>query len=200
MHPAAQFRHDDRDLMEAVLAEVGFGMVFLTTPDGPRVAHTPLLSSGDGAVQFHLARGNALTRWLDGANALALVNGPDAYISPAWYSDQAQVPTWNYVAVELEGRVRRMTDEGLLGLLEALSDRHEGRVNPAAPWTLDKVPPAALQRLLGGITGFELEIAAWRPTFKLSQNKPADERSRVADGLEQSGAPALAALMRTLAP
>ena len=200
MHPAAQFRHDDRDRMEAVLAEVGFGMVFLTTPDGPRVAHTPLLSSGDGAVQFHLARGNALTRWLDGANALALVNGPDAYISPAWYSDQAQVPTWNYVAVELEGRVRRMTDEGLLGLLEALSDRHEGRVNPAAPWTLDKVPPAALQRLLGGITGFELEIAAWRPTFKLSQNKPADERSRVADGLEQSGAPALAALMRTLAP
>ena len=200
MHPAAQFRRDDRDLMEAVLAEVGFGMVFLTTPDGPRVAHTPLLSSGDGAVQFHLARGNALTRWLDGANALALVNGPDAYISPAWYSDQAQVPTWNYVAVELEGRVRRMTDEGLLGLLEALSDRHEGRVNPAAPWTLDKVPPAALQRLLGGITGFELEIAAWRPTFKLSQNKPADERSRVADGLEQSGAPALAALMRTLAP
>ena len=200
MHPAAQFRHDDRDLMEAVLAEVGFGMVFLTTPDGPRVAHTPLLSSGDGAVQFHLARGNALTRWLDGANALALVNGPDAYVSPAWYADQAQVPTWNYVAVELEGRVRRMTDEGLLGLLEALSDRHEGRVNPAAPWTLDKVPPAALQRLLGGITGFELEIAAWRPTFKLSQNKPADERSRVADGLEQSGAPALAALMRTLAP
>ena len=200
MHPAAQFRRDDRDLMEAVLAEVGFGMVFLTTPDGPRVAHTPLLSSGDGAVQFHLARGNALTRWLDGANALALVNGPDAYISPAWYSDQAQVPTWNYVAVELEGRVRRMTDEGLLGLLEALSDRHEGRVNPAAPWTLDKVPPAALQRLLGGITGFELEIAAWRPTFKLSQNKPAEERSRVADGLEQSGAPALAALMRTLAP
>ena len=200
MHPAAQFRHDDRDLMEAVLAEVGFGMVFLTTPDGPRVAHTPLLSSGDGAVQFHLARGNALTRWLDGANALALVNGPDAYVSPAWYADQAQVPTWNYVAVELEGRVRRMTDEGLLGLLEALSDRHEGRVNPAAPWTLDKVPPAALQRLLGGITGFELEIAAWRPTFKLSQNKPAEERSRVADGLEQSGAPALAALMRSLAP
>ncbi|MBC2670448.1 FMN-binding negative transcriptional regulator [Novosphingobium piscinae] len=200
MHPAAAFRHDDRALLEAVVAEVGFGMVFLTTPDGPRVAHVPLLSTGDGAVQFHLSRGNALARWIDGAQALAVVNGPDAYVSPAWYADQGQVPTWNYVAVEMEGRVRRMTAEGLHGLLETVSARHEERVNPAAPWTMDKVPPERMARLLDGIIGFELEIAAWRPTFKLSQNKPAEERARVAAGLDRTGAPALAELMRRLAP
>lgn len=200
MHPAPAFRHDDRDLLEAVVAEVGFGMVFAGTPDGPRVAHTPLLSTGDGAVQFHLSRGNALTAQLDGARALVVVNGPDGYVSPGWYADEGQVPTWNYVAVELEGRVRRMAAEGVTDLLEALSARHEARIGATPPWTIDKLSPARRAGLMAGMVGFELEIEAWRPTFKLSQDKPAAERARVADGLERSGAAALATLMRTLAP
>ncbi|WP_226019136.1 FMN-binding negative transcriptional regulator [Novosphingobium sp. FKTRR1] len=212
MHPNAAFRRtagpdglsgDEaaaRALHEALIAQVGFGMVFLPTPDGPRVAHTPLLSTGDGAVQFHLARGNALTRHLDGANALALINGPDAYVSPRWYAAADQVPTWNYVALELEGRVRKMERDGLIALLEALSARQEALVTDAgAPWTMAKMAPAPLGRMLDAIVGFELEIAAWRPTFKLSQNKPADERARVIAGLEAQGSVAMAQLMRNLA-
>ena len=199
MHPNPAFRHDDRDLFEALIAEVGFGMVFAQTPDGPRVAHTPLLSSGDGAVQFHLAAGNALTGHLDGATVLAVVNGPDGYVSPRWYEDAAQVPTWNYVALELEGRVRRMDRDGLGGLLDALSAREEARLGGEA-WTTAKMPQATLARMMEAIVGFELEILAWRPTLKLSQNKPAAERARVAAGLEESGPSALAELMRRLAP
>lgn len=200
MHPNPAFRSDDRDLHEALIAEIGFGMVFLTTPDGPRVAHTPLLSTGDGAVQFHLARGNALTRHLDGAMALAVVNGPDGYVSPRWYTDAAQVPTWNYVALELEGRVRRMDQDGLRALLEGLSARHEARIADGTPWTMDKMPEPQLRQMMGAIVGFEMEVLAWRPTFKLSQNKPADERTRVAAGLEAEGSPAIAELMRRLVP
>ena len=199
MHPNAAFRSDDRALMESLVEEIGFGMIFATTPDGPRVAHTPLVWTGDGAVQFHLSRGNALARHLDGMTALAVVNGPDAYVSPRWYEDAGQVPTWNYVAVELEGRVRRMDADGLLGLLETLSAREEARVTTGgAIWTMDKVPEARLRQLLGGIVGFELEVQGWRPTFKLSQNKPEAERLRVAEGLEAQGAPALATLMSGL--
>lgn len=200
MHPDPQFRRDDRALLDALIDEIGFGMVFAATPDGPRVAHTPLLSTGDGAVQFHLSRGNALAKWLDGATALAVVNGPDGYVSPRWYADQGQVPTWNYIAVELEGRVRRMASEDLLGLLEALSARHEAQLADGTPWTMDQMPPDRLRQMLGGIVGFELEVLAWRPTLKLSQNKPADERARVAAGLEAAGSPGIAALMRSLAP
>jgi len=200
MHPNPAFRSDDRALMEALVDEVGFGMVFATTPDGPRVAHTPLLSTGDGAVQFHLARANALVRHLDGMTALAVVNGPEGYVSARWYDDAEQVPTWNYVALELEGRVRRMSEEGLSGLLEGLSGRHEARILGGEPWTIDKLPAPKLQKLLAGIAGFEMEIQAWRPTLKLSQNKPAEERARVAAGLEAQGSRAIAQLLRTLAP
>lgn len=198
MHPNPAFRNEDRPLHEALVEEIGFGMVFAQTRDGPRVAHTPLLSTGDGAVQFHLARGNALTKYLAGQEALVLVNGPDAYVSPRWYTDQAQVPTWNYVALELQGPVRRMAEEGLVGLLDALSARQEARI-VGEPWTRDKMDEGKFRKMLSGIAGFEMEIRAWRPTFKLSQNKSAEDRAAVVEALEAQGSPALAALMRSLA-
>lgn len=199
MHPNPLFRSEDRSLLEALIDEIGFGTVFMTTPDGPRVAHTPLVSTGDGAVHFHLARGNALTRWLDGATALVTINGPDAYVSPRWYTDRATVPTWNYIALELEGRVRRMDADGLEALLHALIERHEARIE-GERWRAEETPPDVWNKLFGGIVGFEIEVQAWRPTIKLSQNKSAEDRLTIARGLEGSGAPALAQLIRTLAP
>ena len=197
MHPNPLFRSEDRALFEALVDEIGFGMVFATTPDGPRVAHTPLLSTGDGAIQFHLARGNALTRHLDGGDALVVVNGPDSYVSPRWYADRATVPTWDYVALEMEGRVRRMDREGLDALLYSLIDKHEQRL-PGDPWSAEDTPRPMWDKLATMIVGFEIEVMAWRPTLKLSQKKTAAERATIAAGLEAGGSPALAQLMRTL--
>lgn len=197
MHPNDRFRTEDRALMEALIDEISFGMVFLTTPDGPRVAHTPLLSTGDGAIQFHLSKGNAMTRHLDGAVALLTVNGPDSYISPRWYAERDTVPTWDYVALEMEGRVRRMADEGLDDLLHALIAKFEARLG-GEPWRAEEASKDTWAPLFKGITGFELEVMAWRPTIKLSQKKSPEEREAIANGLAESGSPALAQLMRTL--
>ena len=198
MHPNPLFRSDDRQLFETLIDQIGFGMVFLTTPDGPRVAHTPLLSTGDGAVQFHLARGNALTRHLDGATALVTVNGPDAYVSPRWYDNRDTVPTWDYVALEMEGRVRRMADEGLEAFLHAVIAKFESRVE-GEPWRAEESSEATWGKLFRGIVGFEMEVQAWRPTLKLSQKKSASEREAIAVGQDAQGNSAIAALMRGLA-
>lgn len=198
MHPDPLYRSDDRALCESLIDQIGFGMVFAQTPDGPRVAHTPLIATGDGAVQFHLSRGNALTRHLEGGTALIVVNGPDAYVSPRWYDNRDTVPTWDYVALELEGRVRRMADEGLEAFLHAAIAKHEARL-AGAPWRAEESSEKVWAGLFRGITGFEMEVLAWRPTFKLSQNKPAATRERIADGLEAAGSAALAHLIRGLA-
>jgi transcriptional regulator len=203
MHPDPLYRTDNRALCESLIDEIGFGMVFAATPDGPRVAHTPLLSTGDGpekpwAVQFHLARGNALARHLEGETALIVVNGPDAYVSPRWYDNRDTVPTWDYVALELEGRVRRMDDEGLEAFLHAAIEKHETRL-AGAPWRAEESSDKVWGGLFRGIVGFELEVQAWRPTLKLSQNKPAATRARIAEGLEQAGSAALAHLVRSFA-
>jgi transcriptional regulator len=201
MHPNSIFRlkgsdADQRAMMEALVAEIGFGMVFAQTPHGPRVAQSALFSTGDGAVQFHLANGNALTKYIAGGDALVVVNGPDAYISPDWYAGADQVPTWNYISVELEGPVRAMAKDGLVALLDDLSATNEARLAPKKPWTRDKMDASKFDKMLGAITGFEMEIRAWRPTFKLSQNKPEADRLRAADELEKQGKRALAHLMR----
>jgi transcriptional regulator len=202
MHPNPAFRSrtdaaQTAQLYASLIAQVGFGMVFATTPDGPRVAHTPLVLRGDGRLGFHLARGNALTGHIGDNTALIVVNGPDGYVSPRWYHDADQVPTWNYIALECEGPVHRLDRDGLIDLLATASAQHEARLDGPA-WTMDKVSPPAMTRLLGGIVGFEMDVLAWRPTLKLSQNKRSDERERVIAGLEASGSAAIAALMRAL--
>lgn len=199
MHPNPVYRPKQDDLAAMFVREIGFAAIFAATPDGPRVAHAPVLLSADAStLQFHLARGNGLTKHLDGANALAVVQGPDAYVSASWYADPDRVPTWNYVAIELEGAARRLDDDALVAQLDALSAQHEARIGANPPWTRTKMNPAQFSRMTGAIVGFEMRIAAWRPTLKLSQDKPADERERVAAGLDATGHGALAQLMRHL--
>ncbi|WP_432769196.1 MAG: FMN-binding negative transcriptional regulator [Sphingopyxis sp.] len=199
MHPNSAFRPRQDDLAELLVREIGFAAIFAATPDGPRVAHAPVVLSDDRAtLQFHLARGNALTRHLAGATALAVVQGPDAYVSASWYADADQVPTWNYVTIEMEGVVSKLDDAALIAQLDTLSANHEARVGANPPWTRDKMNPALFSKMTGAIVGFELRITAWRPTIKLSQNKSADERNKVIAGVEASGHGALAQLMRHL--
>jgi transcriptional regulator len=195
MHPNPLYRTDDRALMESLIDQIGFGMIFAATPEGPRVAHTPLIAAAEGMVQFHLARGNALARHLDGEPALIVVNGPDAYVSPRWYANRDTVPTWDYVALECEGRVRRMDDAGLEAFLHAAIARHEARLEGEA-WQASESSEKVWSGLFRGIVGFAMEVEAWRPTLKLSQNKSAAERARIAAGLEAAGHRALADLVR----
>ncbi|MCU0729167.1 MAG: FMN-binding negative transcriptional regulator, partial [Sphingopyxis sp.] len=182
--------------MRALVADVGFGMLFAATPDGPRVVHVPCVWMGD-ALTFHIARGNALARHLDGATALFVVNGPDAYVSPDWYAlDHNQVPTWNYLAVELEGRVSKLDRDGLMAQVDALTAHQETRLPDHTPWTRDKADPALMAKLFDAIIGFSLVPQAWRGTMKLGQNKPESARHAVADQLDRHGRRAMAHLMR----
>lgn len=195
MHPNPRYRSGDRSLQEMLIDQVGFGMIFANTPNGPRVAHTPFVSTKDGAVQFHLSRGNALTQHLAGNIALATINGPDAYVSARWYADRNTVPTWNFIALELEGSVRRMEDEGTLAMLETLSQRHEDQTAGGIPWTMGELTPDRQKRLLAGIVGFEMEINEWRDTIKLSQDDSGQDRIAIATGLRENGSIAIAELM-----
>ena len=200
MHPNVAFRtklapEEERQYLVQWVRDIGFGSIFMTTPDGPRVAHAPFVCA-DGKLQFHLARGNALTKHIAGSVALAVAGGPNGYVSPDYYIAANQLPTWNYISIELEGPVRAMDQEGLIALLDDLGAVNEAKLAPKEPWTRDKMDDAKFHKMLGGIIGFEMEVMAWRPTLKLSQNKTEAERMRVADELEKLGKKAMAHFMR----
>ncbi|WP_235523974.1 FMN-binding negative transcriptional regulator [Sphingomonas sp. Leaf33] len=185
--------------MRAFVREIAFGQLFAATPDGPRVAQVPAIWNGDATLDLHLARGNALTRHLDGATAVFAVLGPDGYISPDWYGlDADQVPTWNYAAVELEGTVRRMDRDALVAQVDRLTAEHEARL-PKLAWTRAKMDPRRFDAMLNGIIGFTLEVTAWRGTLKLGQNKPDAARLTAADASDAAGRRGIAQLMRSLA-
>jgi transcriptional regulator len=193
MHPNAAFRSETDPL--AFVGHQGFAHIFGTTPEGPRVAHAPLLVSARGSVMFHLARGNALARHLDGLVALASVGGPGHYVSPNWYQQPASnVPTWNYVAVELEGPVRAMDVDELEELLNLSSATFEPRVGE--DWTMAKMDRPKAEAMMRAITGYELTPTAIRTTLKASQNRSETDAAGVIAALERLGEHAGAATIR----
>ena len=193
MHPNAAFRSDDDPL--AFVAAHGFAHIFGATPDGPRVAHAPLLVTARGTVMFHLARGNALARHLDGLTALASIGGPGHYVSPNWYGDPASnVPTWNYQTVELEGPVRALDMLELEDLLHLASATFEPRVGE--DWTMHKMERPRAEAMMRAIIGYELTPTAIRTTLKASQNRSAADAAGVIAALERLGEHAGAATIR----
>jgi transcriptional regulator len=151
-------------------------------------------------LRGHLARNNDHWRTVDGASALVIVRGPDAYISPSWYATKAEhgrvVPTWNYVTAHVHGVVTVHDDPAWVGdLVRELTDRHEaGR---ATPWSVDDAPPKFYAGQLRAIVGVEMAIERIEAKFKLSQNRPAADVDGVIEGLRAAGDPESAAAVAT---
>jgi transcriptional regulator len=151
----------------------------------------------DEHLRFHVSRGNAVHETLlGGGDALFVATGPHAYVSPEDYGLEDRVPTWNYVAVELEGTVRTLDSEALVRLVDDLSAEREARLAPKPPWTRAKMSEGRFEGLLRSITGFEMQVAAWRGTAKVDQDKPDAVRNRIADALAGRGEREMAKLMR----
>ncbi len=196
MHPNRKFHIQDREAMAALVRELGFGVLFVSTPDGPRSVHVPILLDGD-RLRFHVSRGNAVhDTLLEGAQALFVATGAHAYISPEYYGLEDRVPTWNYVAVELEGPVRLLDPDALVRLLDDMSGEQEARLAPKPPWTRAKMSEGRFEGLLKAISGFEMEVADWRGTAKVDQDKPDEVRGRIADALAERDERDMAAAMR----
>ncbi len=204
MHTNPAFRRAPAALALAMARARGFGILTLAGPDGPLASHVPFLLAEDGAsVEMHLARNNPILAALKRPQpALLAVSGPDGYVSPDWYGIEDQVPTWNYVAVHLRGRLERAPDAALRPHLERLSAAFEARLAGKTPWTLDKMTPDALDRFMRAIAPLTMAVERVDATVKLNQNKSDAARLSAADAIGEGGVGqdlgALAALMRGL--
>ena len=147
-----------------------------------------------GALLGHVARNNDQWRRppigpLE-TNALVIVRGPDAYVSPSWYAAKAEhgrvVPTWNYVTAHVYGSLVIHDDPVWLeALVRRLTDRHER--GSERPWTVDDAPSRFVQGQLRAIVGVEVVISRVEAKLKLSQNRPAADIDGVIAGLEGRG-------------
>src|SRR5215470_10496095 len=206
MYVPAHFAVDDPEKIAEFVNHAG--AADLVTFDGTRPISTllPVIwdrsEPGNGRLIGHMALNNP--QWqtaADGAQALAIVHGPQAYISPSWYQSTREhgrtVPTWNYKAVHFTGPVRFYRDDvWLADIVTKLTERHEaGR---AGRWWVDDAPASFVAGQLRAIVGVELQVEQVEAKAKLSQNRPAHDRAAVIAALRAEpgdGAHAIADLM-----
>lgn len=197
MYLPRHFEQTDRDALIALVRGRPLATLIVATPEGPSADLIPLEFAPDanehGTLRGHVARANPLWRH-EGAAALAVFQGTDAYISPSWYASKREhgkvVPTWNYTMVQARGRLR-VVDEApwLHALVERLTQHHEAAQR--APWQVGDAPADFLAQMLGAIVGIEIPLDSLLGKWKVSQNRSAADRRGVADGLVHSEMSAL---------
>lgn len=196
------FAAPDHDAVARLIRDHPFAT--LVTPGAPEpvISHLPLLlvpgAESYGTLIGHMARANPHWKQAGDAESVAIFHGPHAYVSPSWYADPADaVPTWNYSTVHAVGRMTIVEDAAeARGVLDTLVARFES--TRAAPWTFT-MERRKRDALVGAIVAFRLRIRHCTAKFKLSQNRSAEDRRRVAAALDEEGysdAAAVAASMR----
>ena len=202
MHPNPAFRQEPTERHLAFARQRGFGTLCVNGEAAPLLAHIPFHLNDDGTeAEMHLVRSNPIARAVTAPTpAVIAVMGPDGYISPDWYGDPAQVPTWNYVAVHLRGVLHPGHPDDMRAHLDRVSAQFEARLAPKPPWTTGKMPEEVLERMMRQILPFRLEVQDVQGTWKLNQNKTDSARTGAAAQVKTSPIgqelAALSALMR----
>ncbi len=205
MYNPAAFTFDDRQEIVTMLRRAALGHLVSQRDggepdDGPTLMSTALpflIDDGLTTVRAHFARANRHWRSLDGADALLIVPGLDAYVSPRWYPSKAEhgkvVPTWNYELVHLHGTIEIHDDPAWTGAMVAdLTDQHEGRVSAAdqqQPWQVADAPDDFIGGQLKAIVGMQMTVTMVDAKRKLSQNRAEPDRLGAIDGLGRSSEP-----------
>jgi transcriptional regulator len=193
MYVPSQFSMDEV-ATRRFLAERDTADLVTVTARGLVATFLPILyepaPDGYGSVIGHVARGNDQWQLPALEDALMILHGPDAYISPSWYPSKAVhgrvVPTWDYVTAHVYGRLVVHDDPAWLeALVRRLTARHEGRTS--RPWSVDDAPAPYLAGQIRAIVGVEVAITRVEAKAKWSQNRPGDDIDGVVDGLRAAG-------------
>lgn len=191
------FAVDDAAVLRDVIKSRTFVTLAAIRDGAVCLAYAPVVVDEAG-LRFHLAIRNPMALLEDGARVSVSCLAADAYVSPDWYRDTVTVPTWNYIAVEGEGPVRRLARDELRTLLEELSSQEERKLLPKPVWTMDKVEEARTDAMMNAIVGFALSFEKLEGKFKLSQDKTPEDVEGVIEGLDARGDAASLSVARAM--
>jgi transcriptional regulator len=186
--------------VQDLLARHGAADLITLTADGLLATMLPFAyepATGDlGALLGHVARNNDQWRRPAQGESLAIVRGPDAYVSPAWYAAKAEhgrvVPTWNYVTAHVYGQLVVHDDPAWVeDVVRRLTAKHEtartASAGQAPAWSADDAPRKFIEGQLRAIVGLELRITRIEAKAKLSQNRPVGDVAGIVAGLTARG-------------
>lgn len=188
---------DDETEIRALVAAYGAAELVTIDTGYPRSTLLPIIWDGDRVIA-HFARLNDHWRTIEpDSPALLVAGGPQAYISPAWYAAKREhgrvVPTWNYSTVHLTGRATVHDDpDWVRDMVTRLTDLHE--LDRPDPWQVTDAPTKFVDGQLRAIVGVEVRVEKVEAKRKLSQNRSAEDRRGVVDGLRAEAGPTAAGM------
>jgi transcriptional regulator len=190
----AHFIESRTDVLHALVREHPLATLVAVNDSGLVANHVPMRITAEpapGILRGHIARANPLWKeYRSDIEALAIFQGPQAYISPALYPSKKTtgevVPTWNYAVVHARGALRFIHDaQWLRDFVSALTDEHEAK--RAHPWKIADAPEPYIEKMLTMIVGFEISISNLSGKWKLGQNRTAADRQGLIQGLSNAG-------------
>lgn len=177
MYIPPHFEVQDRNELIRFMRRYNFAAV-VTAGNGELTAtHLPLVVREDEsgiALIGHVARAAPAGIVNCSTELMAIFTGPHAYVSPSLYESKLSVPTWNYTAVHAYGNRTLIDPEPALMALVAATE-------PAYRKQWDELPDEFRLKMIGGVVAFEIRVTRLEGKYKLSQNRPAADRARVAE-------------------
>lgn len=191
MYVPEAFAETDLSTLHALMREHPLATLITLNENALQASHVPLVLYPEegpyGTLRGHLARANPQWSNVDASvETLCIFHGPEAYITPSWYETKKEhgkvVPTWNFVTVHACGPLVVKKDaEWLLQNVNAVTDQHE--IPRADRWQVSDAPNRFVQSMLRGIVGIEIRLTSLQGKWKLSQNRPDEDRKGVVQGL-----------------
>lgn len=182
-------RNENASEIRAFLKANSFGILVSQYQNKPWATHIPLeletTEDGKEVLTAHMAKANPQWREFDqNEEVLCIFNGPHSYVSSSWYKEE-EVPTWNYIAVHVYGKLNILSEEEVMASMHRLVDKYEA--NSKKPISLKDMSPRTLKQIKG-VVGFQIEITDIQAQYKLSKNREQDH-PKIIEELEDTKAP-----------
>jgi transcriptional regulator len=185
MYIPQHYQNENLKEVKEFIINNSFGILINQVDGKPWATHIPLEldkdSAGKDILYGHIAKANPQWKYFDkGSEVLCVFNGPHSYVSSSWYKEE-EVPTWNYIAVHIYGKLKIQDERALMASLNKLVDKYEQQSEN--PVSLNNLSKNTL-RQVKGVVGFEIEINEILAAYKLSQGREQDH-SKIIDELKK---------------
>jgi len=202
MYIPKAFQETDREILFQFIRNHSFALLVSTGDDGiPVATHLPieLMPTADGqlALVGHLAKANPQGKLLARSTpSLAVFSGAHSYISSSWY-DHVNVPTWNYLSVQVTGQTSLLTEDETLNFLRQQVDKYEAK--SACPVSVESMTEGYVRKEMRGFVAFSMTIDTIQGAAKLSQNRDDTNYQAIISELRLTGDPTADALANEMA-
>ncbi|MGG0409874.1 FMN-binding negative transcriptional regulator [Peribacillus simplex] len=185
MYIPKHFQLKDEEIIYDFIEKYSFATLFSQHNGEPYATHLPLtLNKGESALYGHFARPNEQWKDIECQQVLAVFQGPHCYISPSWYETTMAVPTWNYVSINLYGKMEIVEDQKVI--FDSLNDMVNKYESPDSPYNLNDADSRFIEGMGKGIVAFKIKITKIEAKAKLSQNHPVERQELIIKHLENT--------------